>query len=124
MAKAARKKGGGAKKAGGKAKGGKKGKGPMSKSVVLVSVADSVGVKKSIVSSVLGALTAVGHAALKSKGVFILPGWAKFTVKKTKAKPKRRGINPFTKEEMWFKAKPASKTVRARSVKLCKDCVA
>jgi hypothetical protein len=32
----------------------------------------------------------------------------------------RRGINPFTKEETWFKAKPASTGVRIRALKKMK----
>jgi hypothetical protein len=36
----------------------------------------------------------------------------------------RKGTNPFTGEPMIFKAKPASKSVRARPVKACKDAVA
>jgi DNA-binding protein HU-beta len=35
----------------------------------------------------------------------------------------RKGTNPFTGEDMIFKAKPASKAVRARPVKACKDSV-
>jgi hypothetical protein len=33
------------------------------------------------------------------------------------------GINPFTKEPMTFKAKPASKVVRARPTKALKDAL-
>jgi len=32
----------------------------------------------------------------------------------------RRGINPFTKEEIWFKAKPATTGVRIRALKKMK----
>ena len=35
----------------------------------------------------------------------------------------RKGTNPFTGEEMMFKAKPARKIVRARPVKAAKDAV-
>ena len=48
---------------------------------------------------------------------------AKFTVHKKPARPARKGINPFTKQEQTFAAKPASKAVRARSVKAIKDAV-
>jgi len=55
--------------------------------------------------------------------VFTMPGFAKFTVVKKAATKSRKGINPFTGEEMMFKAKPASKSVRARPIKSCKDAV-
>jgi hypothetical protein len=42
---------------------------------------------------------------------------------KKPAKPARKGINPFTKQEQTFAAKPASKSVRARPVKAIKDAV-
>ena len=35
----------------------------------------------------------------------------------------RKGVNPFTKEPCTFKAKPASKTVRARAIKAIKAVV-
>ena len=37
------------------------------------------------------------------------------------AKPKRKGIDPFTKEERWFAAKPASVKVKIRPLKKLKD---
>ena len=40
---------------------------------------------------------------------------------KVAAKPKRKGINPFTKEEQWFAAKPASTKVKVRALKKLKD---
>jgi len=39
------------------------------------------------------------------------------------ARPAREWINPFTKDKQKFAAKPASKGVRARSVKAIKDAV-
>jgi hypothetical protein len=35
----------------------------------------------------------------------------------------RKGINPFTKEEQMFKAKPARKVVKVRPLKNLKDMV-
>ena len=55
-----------------------------------------------------------GAFEMKKRGIFVLPGFAKFTVKKLPAKPARKGINPFTREECIFKAKPARKVVKAR----------
>ncbi|MGE8287806.1 MAG: DNA-binding protein, partial [Stenotrophomonas sp.] len=35
--------------------------------------------------------------------------------------PKRKGINPFTKEEQWFAAKPATTKLKVRPLKKLKD---
>ena len=40
------------------------------------------------------------------------------------AKPRRKGINPFTKEEQVFAAKPASVKVKVRPLKKLKDAAA
>ena len=52
-----------------------------------------------------------------------MPGLCKMVVKKKPATKARKGINPFTGEEMMFKAKPASKTVRVRPLKNLKEMV-
>jgi DNA-binding protein HU-beta len=98
----------------------------LSKSALLQAVADAVGedTTRKTVKAVLDALTGIGHKELKKSGAFILPGFAKFIVKKKPARPARKGINPFTKEPTTFAAKPASKTVRARPVKAIKDALA
>jgi len=51
-----------------------------------------------------------------------MPGMARFVVKNRPATKARRGRNPFTGEENFlFKAKPASKRVRATVVKSFKE---
>ena len=98
----------------------------LTKSALLQAVADAVGedTTRKTVKAVLDALAEVGHKELKKAGAFVLPGFAKFVVKKKPARPARKGINPFTKEPTTFAAKPASKTVRARPVKAIKDALA
>jgi nucleoid DNA-binding protein len=39
------------------------------------------------------------------------------------ATPARKGINPFTKEEVMFKAKPARNVVKVQALKTLKDMV-
>jgi len=75
------------------------------------------------VKGVLETLTSIGYKELKKSGVFVVPGFAKFVVVKKPATKARKGTNPFTGEEMMFKAKPARKIVRARPVKAAKDAV-
>jgi hypothetical protein len=45
-------------------------------------------------------------------------------VVKKPATKAHKGINPFTKQEMMFAAKPARKVVKARPMKAVKDAVA
>jgi nucleoid DNA-binding protein len=75
------------------------------------------------VARVLESLSAVGYKELKKNGLFVLPGFAKFVVIKKPATKARKGINPFTKEPMTFKAKPARKVLKARPVKAAKDAL-
>ena len=55
--------------------------------------------------------------------LFTLPGLLKMKVVKKPATKAREGINPFTKEKMVFKAKPASKKVRVLPLKSLKALV-
>jgi nucleoid DNA-binding protein len=55
--------------------------------------------------------------------VFTVPGLLKMRVVKKAATKARKGINPFTGEEMMFKAKDASKTVKVAALKGLKDMV-
>jgi hypothetical protein len=50
-----------------------------------------------------------------------LPGLLKIMVILKPATPKRKGINPFTKQEQIFKAKPARRVVKVRPLKALKD---
>jgi nucleoid DNA-binding protein len=98
---------------------------PLSKSEILNAIADGVGgeLSRKHVKAVVETLVSIGHRELKKNGVFVLPGFAKFVVVKKPARPAREGINPFTKEKQMFASKPASKGVRARTVKAIKDAV-
>jgi len=97
---------------------------PMTKSQLIEKIATTTELTKRDVKNVMEALTDVGHKELKKSGAFLVPGFAKFVVIKKPATKARKGINPFTKEEQMFKAKPARKVVRARPVKAAKDAVA
>ncbi len=48
-------------------------------------------------------------------------GLCKFKPVDVAAKPRRKGMNPFTKEEQWFAAKPASTRVKIQPLKPLKD---
>ena len=61
------------------------------------------------------------HINKRSVGEFVLPGLMKIQTVKKPAVKARKGINPFTKEEQMFKAKPASTTVKVRPLKKLKE---
>ena len=77
------------------------------------------------VASVLDSLSEVIqlHVNKRSVGEFVLPGVLKITTVRKPATKARKGINPFTKEEVMFKAKPASTVVKVRPLKKLKDMV-
>ena len=106
--------------------GGGGGKRSLSKSALVQAVTEAVGdnITRKQVKTVIETLADVGHKELKKIGEFTLPGFAKFKVRKTPAKPAREGINPFTKQKQMFAAKPAGKKVTARPVKAIKEAVA
>ena len=95
----------------------------LSKSQLIERIATGTTLSKRDVKNVMDTLVDVGHKELKKNGLFLVPGFAKFVVVKKPATKARKGVNPFTKEEMMFKAKPARKIVRARPVKAAKDAV-
>ena len=78
--------------------------------------------KKQVVS-VFEALSETMEACLKKRGVgeFALPKLCKFVVKSKPATKDRKGINPFTGEEITIKAKPARRIVKVRPLKKVKE---
>ena len=98
----------------------------LSKSGLVAHISEASGVIAKDVRAVLVALegAVAGSIHKKGSGSFTLPGLLKITVVSLPAKPKRKGINPFTKEEQWFEAKPASSKVKVRPLKKLKDAAA
>ena len=52
-----------------------------------------------------------------------ISGFAKFARRDVPAKPRRRGRNPATGEEIWLAPKPASRSVKITPLKAFKDAV-
>ena len=94
----------------------------LSKSQMFEALAEDSGVTKSEVKKVWGSLERLIEASICARGYgqFTLPGLMKVTTVRRPAIKARRGINPFTKEEIWFKAKPATTGVRIRALKKMK----
>ena len=59
----------------------------------------------------------------KGPGIFTVPGLMKIKVVRKPATKARKGINPFTGEEMMFKAKPSRNVVKVLALKGLKDMV-
>ena len=63
------------------------------------------------------------HLKKQGPGQFTIPGLVKITVKHKPATKSRKGTNPFTGEEMMFKAKPARNVVKVRPLQGLKEMV-
>lgn len=96
---------------------------PATKSEIIANIAEATQLSRKQVVSVFDALSDQIKFALgkKGPGVFALPGLMKIVVIHKPATPKRKGINPFTKQEQVFAAKPARKAVKVRPLKALKD---
>ena len=99
---------------------------PPTKSQILSYIADDTGLTKREVGSVFESLETCikKNIGRRGPGVFTMPGLMKIKVVKKPATKERKGINPFTGEEMIFKAKPARKAVKVQPLKGLKEMVA
>merc|ERR1711924_470746 len=84
------------------------------------AVAESIGLKPKDVKAAVEGLLGLAAAQMKKIGSFKVAGMLNLKLKVKPATPARKGVNPFTKEPCVFKAKPASKTVRALPMKKLK----
>ena len=93
------------------------------KSEIIANIAATTELSRKQVASVFDALADQIKAALgkKGPGLFVMPGLLKVMVIPKPAVKARKGINPFTKQEQMFKAKPARKVIKVRPLKALKD---
>jgi len=93
------------------------------KTTLVAHLATQAGVEPKAAKAVLAALeTAIlGSVHKKGSGEFTLPGLLKIGLQQVPAKKKRFGKDPFTGEERWFPAKPASVKIKTRALKKLKD---
>ena len=100
------------------------GKAP-TKSEILNEVATATELTRKQVSAVFDALSDQIKKSLgkKGPGSFTVPGLMKINVINKPATKARKGINPFTKLEQLFKAKPARRVVKVRPLKNLKEFV-
>lgn len=98
---------------------------PRTKGGVFQTIADQVGIRRREVAGVFHVLGSMIRVDLSKRGagIFTIPGLCRITVKRKPATKERQGINPFTKEPMVFKAKPARNVVRVRPLRGLKEMV-
>ena len=96
---------------------------PMTKSAMMTSIAETTGLSKKEVTSVMDALSTIIHGHIKkgAAGTCTVPGLMKIKTVRKPARKARKGINPFTGEETMFKAKPASTAVKILALKKMKE---
>lgn len=101
-------------------------KAAFNKTTLVAHLAEQSGVERKAAKAVLAALEAaiLGSVHKKGSGEFTLPGVLKIGLQQVPAKKKRFGKDPFTGEERWFPAKPASVKIKTRALKKLKDATA
>lgn len=95
----------------------------MTKTQILNTIAENTALSRKQVQSVLDELGDLveSHVKPRAVGHFTIPGLMKIMVTRKPATKARKGINPFTKEETVFKAKPARNVIKVRPLKKLKD---
>ncbi len=99
---------------------------PPTKSEIYAQIVSDTGLTRKDVAAVFDSLSNQIQKNLGGRngpGIFTIPGLLKLRVVNKPATKARMGVNPFTGEEMMFKAKPASKVVKATVLKGLKDMV-
>ncbi len=98
---------------------------PTTKAETFTFIADKTGLTKKDVSAVFDSLNTLIRRDIRrtGPGVYTMPGLMKIKVVRKPATRSRKGVNPFTGEEMVFKAKPARNVVKVLPLKGLKDMV-
>ena len=94
-----------------------------SKTQILNEISERVEISRKHVGAVMSELEGIiaRHIGKSGPGEFVLPGLFKINTVKKPATKARKGIDPFTKQERVFAAKPASVKVKVRPLKKLKD---
>ena len=98
---------------------------PATKSEIFAALAEKTKLTKKQVSEVFEAMSELIAKDLgkKGPGIFVVPGLLKLKIATKPATAERKGVNPFTKEPMTYKAKPARNVVKALPLKSLKEMV-
>ncbi|NLX98534.1 MAG: DNA-binding protein [Rhodopirellula sp.] len=98
---------------------------PMTKTEIMVALSEATDLTRQQVACLLDELGKLIEKNLSEggPGEFAIPSLMKIKVVRKPATEARKGINPFTKEETIFKAKPAKNVVKLMPLKGLKDMV-
>lgn len=96
---------------------------PLKKAQLFTHLSECTEISRKAISDLFGALSEVMECHLKKggPGEFTMPGLMKCKVIRKPATKARKGINPFTGEEVMFKAKPARNVIKVRPLKALKE---
>ena len=97
----------------------------MSKSQFVTTLAEKSGLNKKQATTALDTINTMVAQQLgkRGPGEVLIPGLLKLNVVAKPATRQHKGINPFTKEPMTYKAKAARKVIKIRALKALKDAV-
>jgi nucleoid DNA-binding protein len=98
---------------------------PMNKTEILNALAEATGLSKQQVAGVFEELAKLikKNLADDGPGVLQIPDLMQVKVARKAAVPEHQGVNPFTKEPMLVKAKPAKNVVKLVALKGLKSLV-
>lgn len=98
---------------------------PLTKSELYSSLAGDVELSKAQITAIFESMSDLMKRQLSRRGpgTFTVPGLMKLVVQRKPATKARKGINPFTGEEIMIKAKPARNVVKIRPLKNLKEMV-
>jgi nucleoid DNA-binding protein len=97
----------------------------MSKTEFVTTLAEKSGLTKKQAAAALDTINAMVAQQLSKHGPgeVLIPGLLIMNVVDKPATPEHEGINPFTREPMTYKAKPARRVIKVRPLKVLKDAV-
>ena len=95
----------------------------MTKAQMVSELAEKTGLTKSQINDVFTSMLDLIGAELKHNRPSSIPGLIKIVIHRKEATKSRPGINPFTKEAITIKAKPARNVVKVKALKGLKEMI-
>ena len=98
---------------------------PMNKTEIMMALSETTGLTKQQVAGLFDELATLikRNLAEDGPGTFMIPDLLQIKVVRKPAVAEHKGVNPFTKEEMLVKAKPAKSVVKVVALKGLKGMV-
>ena len=98
---------------------------PMNKTEIIAALCEATDLTKQQVAGLLDELAGLikKHLDEQGPGVLTIPDLLQIKVVRKPATAEHKGVNPFTKEEMTIKAKPATNSVKLVPLKGLKAMV-